>query len=163
MIRYTNFLLFLIAVLLFCIYNSRLKERYYNGGDYKNILYTNLNDKDKANRLLTKINEEFGSNPILVASKIDTVLNNKDLSEGDILQTLGLGNELEEMEELEEIYIPPEDTERENFSTLYECPRCGARKTSVKEILKRASDEPTNIMLTCQVCGFRFDSEATED
>lgn len=52
----------------------------------------------------------------------------------------------ERLQHSETDFVPTE------FVTLYKCPKCGVRKTTVHELQTRSADEPMTLFITCFNC-----------
>mgnify|MGYP006073715187 FL=1 len=133
---------------------------------YVRLIELNL-DKKEARELakdIIDVTSEYSDNPFVVATKMDKVIRKLDKkSIIDIKKNKEHIKLLLEISEdgTENIRIM-EEPEGATSCDLYECPRCGARKHTYKEIQARSIDEPTNLKLTCLICGLKWDSEANE-
>ena len=149
-------IIFLVILILMGVNNAgRLKEK-ISGGDRSNIKkLEKITNKKDAKTILDTLEDKFGDTGLLLDTKVDKIVNkfqNKTsyVSYSDILQSVNIHKNI-----IEDLNLPKED--ESPFCDLYACPRCNSKKSTCKEVMKRATDEPTNIICNCLVCGFKFD------
>ena len=48
------------------------------------------------------------------------------------------------------------ELERQQYSTLFRCPKCRKRKTTYYQMQTRSADEPMTVFITCQECQHKW-------
>ena len=161
-------LIILFLIVLFLFFMCYLISKVYvcagknelNDPIYEKLVELNLT-KDEANELsknIIKILSEYSDNTFIISSKLDKII--RDLDK-ESLKKIQKDKEyirvlLDIKEGIEGIRIIEED---ETVCDLYECPRCGSKKHTYKEVQQRAIDEPTNVKCECKVCGMKWDQD----
>lgn len=90
----------------------------------------------KSNEIIKLLESKFLK---LIIKKI----NNKDIEPKKIAY----------LKESDLIPIKESKIKEKKGSDLFECPKCGKRNVTIKEIQKRAADEPADQIITCLECG----------
>lgn len=156
-------IIFLSAVILFVIFYKRKKEHTTVGGtilkEEEDLISKKLVEKGVSNKKAIKLSAEIieniinkYKNPVIVSMKVNNILDKcstttcKDIN--TLLKYAGINREMEQ------VYVPK--TNEEEFSDLYECPRCNVKRCTFKEVMLRAIDEPLAVKCVCENCGLRF-------
>lgn len=155
-----------ILVLLFLYLEIRCRPICGGGGKRKSgsslhskMTGLGLNDKE-TNELITKIDnilKQHTDNEFIIAIKKDNIINN--ITKKNIRLLYEDISTLKDIAELEDDIqdIRKQASSEVEACTLYECPRCGARKHTYREVQQRSLDEPTNVKCNCLKCGFKWD------
>ena len=134
---------------------KRKRSKKKIGGDIDDRLESIVTKKE-ADEIMKEINDKFGDSKFLVDTKVDIIIDKfkgkqvKDINE--ILESVNIYRN-----KVENVYVA--DKGDEIYSDLHKCPRCGARKHTVREVQKRAIDEPSNVICNCLECGQKWDQD----
>ena len=161
-----------VSILVMCYYpcvsgGGRKKKQSYSRSRrlsgaaplYQRMIELGLDDAKS--KELTKdivgVLSEYSDNPMIVAIKMETVV--KNLNEDSLADIQKDKEQIKVLAGLEEGIqeLRVQKDEELQACSLYECPRCRARKHTYREVQQRAIDEPTNVKCTCLQCGFRWD------
>ena len=104
--------------------------------------------------ILYELEEKFGENPFLMASKVDSILTRCKIEEctsvDHILEFVGIYRKGPQKINIEKI-------DEGEYSDIYECPRCKKKKHTMREVQKRSIDEASNVVCICAECGQKWD------
>jgi DNA-directed RNA polymerase subunit M/transcription elongation factor TFIIS len=133
---------------------------------YVKLIELDLNKKEAEElaKDIIDIASEYSENPFVVATKMDKVI--RKLDKKSLAEIQKDKEHIKVLLEIssdgtEEIRVI-EEQEEATSCDLYECPRCGGRKHTYKEIQARSIDEPSNIKCLCQICGMKYDAESND-
>lgn len=128
---------------------------------HSKMIELGLTDKETT-ELITKIDnilKQHTDNEFIITIKKDNILNNLNKENIRLLY-----DDITTLKDIAELEDDVQDIRKQTASeveacTLYECPRCGAKKHTYHEVQQRSLDEPTNIKCNCLQCGFKWDQE----
>lgn len=158
-------ILFILSVLILFLCLPK-RRRYFGGNNEDDPIYDKLIELDltkeealKLSREIMKVLTDYSDNTFVISQKLDRIFMKLDK------ESL---KEIQKNKEHIKILLDIQETahnlriierEESEVCSMFECPRCKARKHTYREIQTRSIDEPRSVKCSCLDCSFKWDQD----
>lgn len=162
-------ILFLLSlfILFLCLCLPRCMMLKGGGNDEDSPIYDKLIELDltkeealKLSREIMKVLTDYSENTFVVSQKLDRIFMKLDK---ESLKEIQKNKEhikvLLDIQETAHSLRVIERGEESEVCSMFECPKCKAKKHTYREIVTRSIDEPVSIKCQCKSCGFKWDQD----